>query len=53
MKSADPAEPYRLAESGPPFDSGHPNGLTIDVTNLDPTDAASQVLGHAVGDEPS
>lgn len=47
MKSIDPEEPYRLAEQGHPYDPGHPNTLTLDITDLPPEEAAAAVLAHA------
>ena len=46
MKSADAGEPYRLTELGPPFASMHPNELTLDVTQLAATEAATAILAH-------
>ncbi|MEE9298118.1 MAG: chloramphenicol phosphotransferase [Acidimicrobiia bacterium] len=47
MKSADPEEPHRLATAGPPYDPGHPNTLTLDITAMAPDEAAAQILAHA------
>jgi len=48
MKSIDPAEAYRLAEAGEPYDSGHHNGLTLDITEVRPEQAAARILEHAL-----
>lgn len=48
MKSMDPAEPVRLAAAGPPYDPGHPNQLTLDITALQPDPAAAAILDHAL-----
>ncbi len=47
MKSADPEEPHRLATAGPPYDPGHPNTLTLDITAMVPDEAAARILVHA------
>jgi len=47
MKSIDPAEPFRLAALGEPYDHGHANTLTINVTKKPPDDAALEILMHA------
>ncbi len=47
MKSLDPEEPYRLAASGGPFDHGHANTLTIDITDKPPDQTATEILAHA------
>lgn len=48
MKSIDGGEPHRLNAAGPPYDSGHPNGLTLDVTTEPPEATAAAILSHAV-----
>lgn len=49
MKSIDSQEPDRLNATGPPYDSGHPNTLTLDITLLPPEQAADQILEHGAG----
>ena len=46
MKSVDADEPYRLAGLGPPFDPGHPNTLSLDITTVEPNEASEAILAH-------
>lgn len=46
-KSIDAAEPERLASIGPPWDPGHPNTLSLDITDVDPAAAAAAIAAHA------
>ena len=48
MKSLDPDEPYRLSATGPPYDPGHPNTFTLDITSMPPDEAAAEILAHAI-----
>jgi len=48
MKSTDPEEPFRLAAQGEPYDSGHADGLSLDITNIGEDFAATQILDHFV-----
>lgn len=47
MKSIDPDEPFRLAATGEPYDHGHANTLTIDITDKQPDETATAILTHA------
>lgn len=49
MKSMDPDEPHRLAAAGRPYDPGHRNGLTLDITAMPPDESAAKILEHARG----
>lgn len=49
MKSVDAEELHRLAAAGQPYDPGHRNGLTLDITALAPHDAATSILSHMDG----
>lgn len=46
MKSVDPGEPARLAAEGEPYDSGHVDMLTLDVTELPPAASAQLIFDH-------
>ena len=52
MKSVDPTEPFRLAALGEPYDHGHANTLTIDVTSTPPNETALEILSHAAALNP-
>lgn len=47
MKSVHPTEPTPLAALGEPYDRGHANTLTIDVTSTPPNETALEILSHA------
>jgi hypothetical protein len=47
MKLVDPKEPFRLAAAGEPYDHGHVNTLTIDITDKAPDETATEILAHA------
>ena len=49
MKSVDPDEPRRLAVQGPPYAPDHPNTLTLDITSIEPPEAAAAILAHHHG----
>lgn len=46
MKSIDPDEPFRLATLGLPYDSGHANSLSLDITSIEPAQAGQRILDH-------
>ncbi len=48
MKSIDPVEPHRLADKGPPYNPGHQNQLSLDITTLPADAAAKRILEHAL-----
>jgi hypothetical protein len=48
MKSIDPEEPFRLAAAGGPYDHGHANTLTIDITHTPPHETATEILRHTI-----
>jgi hypothetical protein len=48
MKSIDPAEPFRLAAAGEPYDHGHADTLNIDISSKPPDEAAAEILAHAL-----
>jgi adenylate kinase len=47
MKSVDPEEPFRLAARGEPYDHGHANTVTMDVTDKTPSETAREILALA------
>lgn len=46
MKSLDPEEPLRLAAAGQPYDHGHADTLTIDISDRPPDQTATEILAR-------